>query len=493
MINKNESLAKTVKELMFKEPFWGLFLIGFRKSWSKDVPTACVSKNGINYGLTINEDFWDALEDDWKKGILQHEAIHIGYRHLEDAHTFDDHELRNIADDLVVNQDCNPDWLPCKNMSLKQFKAKYDPIIEKIGKDLEAELITPEEAQKQMLKVPPRGVYIEDFPDFKLKPKESRRYYYDKLKQEKPKCKGQGQGQGQNQGQGQSQGQSKGQGKGQGQTPGQGPAQPGKGQGGSGGNATGGPTPSHDHLSNLLSDAKPDGALGHKLWKEFENMSEAEKKLVRSQLEYQLREVTKQIEKSRGFVPGNIKNYLDMLDVEEESKFNWRRYLRRYTGGSQKTYTKKLRRKYNKRFEDNPGLKIKQRKHLFVAIDTSGSVSNEELKIFFNEIDHIQRTGTEVTVCQCDTQISDISTYRSGMKIKNQEKKGVAVYGRGGTSFDPPIDHYNKHADKYSCMVYFTDGECSAPQNPPKDKLLWILSNGNDNKDLPGYRIVFEN
>ncbi len=35
-----------------------------------------------------------------------------------------------------------------------------------------------------------------------------------------------------------------------------------------------------------------------------------------------------------------------------------------------------------KQFEDNPGLKIKQKQHILVAVDTSGSVSNDELKEF---------------------------------------------------------------------------------------------------------------
>ena len=457
-MNKNETLSKTVKELMFKEPFWGLFLIGFRKSWSNKIPTACVSRNGINYGLTINEDFWEPLDSNTKKFVLQHEAVHIGYHHLSDHTEFEDGKLRNIADDIVVNQDCNQDWVPCKDMTVKEFEDLYTPIMEKINKDLEEEKITKEEYQKEIHKIPPRGVYLNDFPDLKLKPRESRRYYYDKLKQTQDKC------------------------------------QNNQKNGKPGPNGNGSTNPSEDTVMKLLDNgmAGENGPMGHQLWKEFADLTEAEKKLVKTQIDYQLKEVSQQVEKSRGFVPGNIKQYLDSLEVEEEARFDWRRFIRRFMGGSIKTYTKKLRRKYNKRFEENPGLRIKQRRHMFLAIDTSGSVSDEELRIFFSEIDHIQRTGTEVTLCQCDAAISDISTYKSGMKINNRDK-GVAVYGRSGTDFQPPIDYYNENQKKFSCMIYFTDGECSAPDNAPKDKLLWVLSNGQDNEDLPGYRIVFEN
>jgi predicted metal-dependent peptidase len=299
-------------------------------------------------------------------------------------------------------------------------------------------------------------VYLEDFPDLKMKARESRYYYYDILKKEKEKCQ-------KNQ------------------------------KNGQGDPKNGSTNPSQDNLMDLLDNgmAGPNGPFGHPLWKEFEGLSEAEKKLMKNQIDYQLKEVAEQVTKSRGLVPGSIKQYLDGLEEEEEAKFDWRSYIRRFAGGSIKTYVRKSRRKPNIRFSELPGLKIKQRKHIFLAVDTSGSVSNEELRIFFNEIDHIQRTGTQVTLCQCDAAISDISEYKSGMKIKNREKK-VAIYGRGGTDFQPPIDYYNENHKKFSCMIYFTDGECSPPENSPKDKLLWVM-NGKDNAELPGYRIVFEN
>jgi len=446
-MDKSENLAKTVKDLMWAEPFWGLFLIGFRKSWDEKISTACVSKNGINYGLNINPGFWEGLaNEDWRKGILQHEAIHIGYHHLERWGDFPDKEVANIAADIVVNQDCRAEWLPCKDMSKEEYEKISTPIMQKIQKDLQENRITGVEAKAAMHQIPPRGVYLEDFKELKLKAREGIQYYYDKLMKD-------GRGGKDDKGEGKSK-----------------------------------------FLKSLLDNKMCDGngPMGHDLWKEFEKLSEAEKKLLNNQLDYQLREVAQQVKKSRGVVPGNIQGYLDGLDNEEPAKFNWRAYLRRFSGGSVKTYTKKLRRKYNKRFEDNPGLRIKQRKHIFLAIDTSGSVSDDELRIFFQEINHITRTGTEITVCQCDSSISNITKYKPGMKINAKDSK-IAVYGRGGTDFDPPIDYFNEHSKEFSCMIYFTDGECSPPQNPPKEKLLWVLSGGNDNPDLPGYRIIFEN
>jgi predicted metal-dependent peptidase len=219
----------------------------------------------------------------------------------------------------------------------------------------------------------------------------------------------------------------------------------------------------------------------HSTWDDFKDLSEAEQKLIQKQVEHQLKEIADQVTKSRGHVPGELKGLLDKLNSSEPSKFDWKSYLRRFTGGSQKVFTKKLRRKSNKRFEDNPGLKIKFRKHILVAVDTSGSVSDVEVQEFFHEIDHIHKTGAEITVVQCDSRIQHVGPYKAGDKIE--------LHGRGGTEFDPVLELYNENQDKYTCLIYLTDGECSCSVKPI-GKLLWVISTrGSINEDLPGPQI----
>lgn len=212
-------------------------------------------------------------------------------------------------------------------------------------------------------------------------------------------------------------------------------------------------------------------------WKDFEGLSEAEKKLLKSQTEHVLTDIANSVNKSCGNIPGEIQSVLKSLE-KEPAKFDWRGYLRRFSGGSQRVYTKKLRRKPNKRFDENPGLKIKQRRHMLLAIDTSGSVNENELREFFNEIDHIHKTGTEITIVQCDTAINNISAYKPNQEIK--------IYGRGGTSFQPVIDYYNENFHRYTSLVYFTDGEAWSPDNV-KGRILWVLSSHSQlNNTLPG-------
>jgi hypothetical protein len=72
-MDKAQSLSKTAKDLMLKEPYYGFFLIMLNKLWSNKIPTAGVGKNGINYQLCINEEFWMGLSEDHKLGLLKHE------------------------------------------------------------------------------------------------------------------------------------------------------------------------------------------------------------------------------------------------------------------------------------------------------------------------------------------------------------------------------------------------------------------------------------
>lgn len=236
-------------------------------------------------------------------------------------------------------------------------------------------------------------------------------------------------------------------------------------------------------LQNLINQIEQgDSPYDHSTWTDFDDLDEAEKKLIEKQIQHQLKEAATEVRnKNRGVIPGELSEIISNLFKVEEPKFDWRGYLRRFVGNSNVVYTKKLRRKFNKRYVENPGLKIKRRNHVLVGIDTSGSVSNDELREFLGEIHHISKTGNEVTIVQCDTHINSIEKFDS--------KKDFHVKGRGGTDFQPVIDHYNENSRKYTNLIYLTDGEAPAPHNAPK-KILWVLSSrSNDTDQLPGLTI----
>ena len=234
-------------------------------------------------------------------------------------------------------------------------------------------------------------------------------------------------------------------------------------------------------LQSILDQMDGDSQYCHKTWKEFDELTEAEKKLVQKQIEHQIKETADQTQKRCGNIPGELADLIKRLTTIEPAKFDWKGYLRRFVGNSTVSYTKKLRRKYNKRYTDNPGLKIKFKNNILVGVDTSGSVSNDELKEFMSELTHMHKTGHKITVAQCDTQINSVEEFNP--------RKDWEIKGRGGTYFQPVIDLFNKKKGVYTALIYLTDGEAATPENCPKNT-LWVHSSHCDvNKDLPGLKI----
>ena len=234
-------------------------------------------------------------------------------------------------------------------------------------------------------------------------------------------------------------------------------------------------------LQSILDQMDGDSQYDHKTWEEFEDLTEAEKKLVEKQIEHQLKETAEQTVKRRGNIPGELAELIKRLQTIIPPSFDWKGYLRRFVGNSVFTFTKKLRRKFNKRYTDNPGLKIKHKNHILIGVDTSGSVNTKELEHFMSEMHHVQKTGHQITVAQCDTNLGDISPFK-----KNADWQ---IKGRGGTCFQPVIDHFNEKRGYYTALIYLTDGEAPAPENCPKNT-LWVLSAESQMTDhLPGKTI----
>jgi predicted metal-dependent peptidase len=435
-MDKAQTLSKTAKDLMLKEPYYGFFLIMLNKLWNKKIPTAGVSKNGINYQLVINDDFWENLTELERLGLLKHELLHIAFGHLTTVFKFSDRRLANIAMDMEINQYIDASWLPGGELSSDEFKQLKETITTELEQAKENNA-TREELIVISKKLPFRGIMIDDYAELNLDIKAGARYYYDKLKEAKDN----------------------------------------KAQKGTSGSEA------FDNLCDQMDSSDGDSLPDHSTWDEFEDLSEAEQKLIEKQVQKLLSDAKEQTIKKRGTVPGEIEGII-IIDEIKPPKFDWRGYIRRFTGVSTKVYTKKIRRKENKRFDANPGLKVKMKQHMLLAIDTSGSVSDNELKEFMSEMHHIYKCGIDITIIQCDTTIRSIEPYKG--------KHELNVQGRGGTEFDPVLEYFNANLSKYTSLVYFTDGECNTDVKP-RGNILWVLSEESSmNESLPGKIIKLE-
>lgn len=253
-------------------------------------------------------------------------------------------------------------------------------------------------------------------------------------------------------------------------------------------------------LNGLLDQMKSGEQVvcSHETWKEFEEVSDTVRELVDGQIKTQIKHSYEYSSQNQGNLPNSLRGYFEELLKPKKSLFNWRAAIRRFNGAySTETYTKTSRRKINKRFPDLAGLKVKQRKNLLCAIDTSGSVSQEEFIEFMREIDVLKKSGVGVTIVECDAYVDK---EKGVYKYKNLKQiTGRSITGGGGTSFDPPIKYLNEKANKYCALIYFTDGYAYVPKVKPRKPIMWVLSqNGKSvesmkSEGFPGYIIQIPN
>jgi predicted metal-dependent peptidase len=112
---------------------------------------------------------------------------------------------------------------------------------------------------------------------------------------------------------------------------------------------------------------------------------------------------------------------------------------------------------------------------LVLAIDTSGSISQEILQKFITEIKGIVAhfNEYEMTVISCDAIVHDVLKYNSYKPVKDEEI--LNLKGGGGTDFRPVFDYIIKNRIRPDCLVYMTDGEGTFPDRPPIYPMLWFM------------------
>ncbi len=240
-------------------------------------------------------------------------------------------------------------------------------------------------------------------------------------------------------------------------------------------------------LSNLMA-AGTGPLAGHDLWQnEVATLSAAEKKVLASGVQQIVQNAIQRVGlKGQGSLPGALQIQLNQLVLKQEPTIDWRRFLRLFVGAGQRTFLQNTLRKVSRRYGTNPGLRIRNKHKLLIAVDTSASIADAELQAFFQEIQHIWCLGTEIFILECDTQINNAYIYRGTIP--------AVVAGRGGTHFDAAIEYANQQSNA-DAVVYFTDGLGPAPSLPCRKPLLWMISGGKQGGDehnwehLPGRKI----
>ena len=158
------------------------------------------------------------------------------------------------------------------------------------------------------------------------------------------------------------------------------------------------------------------------------------------------------------------------------AKVNWREQLNRLIGGHAKSDFSWLKPDPAYLYKNLiiPSLHAPSIGHLTFAIDTSASVSNEELAQFISELAHVLDNVhfDGLTVIECDTDIQKVTDYEPGDTIEPK------VHGRGGTRFEPVFEYIKKAPT--DGLIYFTDMEPSKWPKDPGIPTFWARTRGHD-------------
>lgn len=171
-----------------------------------------------------------------------------------------------------------------------------------------------------------------------------------------------------------------------------------------------------------------------------------------------------------GTIPEDIQIFLNKL---LNPKLPWQRILQKYIQNMSKNdYSfKKPNRRYFPEYY-LPSIFSNKLIDLAIAVDASGSVSDDEFKVFISETNGIMKMmkPDTITLIQFDSKIKSVDKVSSIMELMK-----VNFSGRGGTRIEPVIEWANQN--KPQLLLVFSDGEFRFYGPETKMPAIWLIHN----------------
>ncbi len=212
---------------------------------------------------------------------------------------------------------------------------------------------------------------------------------------------------------------------------------------------------------------------------ETENLPEEIKKRLKSDNDVQWRRIlirAAQYAKQHGKLPAGMMETIDELN---RPRVSWREMLYRYVVDlipSDYTWLRPNRRYLSSNIY-LPGIVKGDAISVVVALDTSGSIDSDTLKVFLGECLGIQKSFevVEMHVIQCDAAVQDYFVLTDDFPSR------ISVKGRGGTDFRPVFEFIDEDLVQTKglfpqVLIYFTDGYGTFPEQAPLYDVIWVLT-----------------
>jgi len=400
--------------LMGKEqPFFAYMVLKLKPIEKKEIETIGINING---NLYYNPEWIKNIGEDTElKSILTHEVLHLVFNHLI-RQGIRNQEMFNIASDICINN-------MLYNNGFEIIKGALNPINNriKIGKK-EIVDIDKKSAEK---------IYEELYDELKKNIKNNKIYVYFDSDESND-------GEGESGSQGSNKKQKKGKENNKKECSGKGN--------------------NKKELKgfdvHILSDGKETAT------------KEQQKKWKRMIVE------ATTYAKNIGKLPAGMERLVEEL-IDE--KINWKELLYRYVTNELNydwTYS------YPSKKSQATGIYLpslkKENIDIIVSIDTSGSISKEELSSFICEIINLGKSfnNLKITLIVCDCEIKDTFELTNGNIEKAQE---LLIKGGGGTSHIPVYNWIEENMPNAKLLINFTDGFSVFPDEETI-KTIWILT-----------------
>jgi predicted metal-dependent peptidase len=173
--------------------------------------------------------------------------------------------------------------------------------------------------------------------------------------------------------------------------------------------------------------------------------------------------------RNQGNLPAGVERLIKEM---RRAKVCWERQFHRYVGATI-AHDDFSFIKPNKRYISHglymPTLHNPIIGNVAVAIDTSGSITPDDVAQFSGELRKISHLVDEVTVMTCDAAVHEVvKVWKFGDFSKTLKMKGG-----GGTDFNPPFNKVRELKMRPELMIYLTDTFGTFPTKAPPYPVLW--------------------
>lgn len=184
--------------------------------------------------------------------------------------------------------------------------------------------------------------------------------------------------------------------------------------------------------------------------------------------------------KSMGLMPAHLQRFVDELLAPQ---VDWKDHIRMLVTGKigqrHETWSRPNRRRLvTQPLVIIPGKKGYGADRVVVGVDTSGSIGDEELRVFFSEVGGVLKDcrPREIIVIGCDASVKeqDVHVVSNLDELDQTRLKGLG--GGGGTNFCPVFDYVAEHDLRPEALIYLTDMMGSFPTEKPAYDVIWAAT-----------------